>query len=143
MSFLQTATAPKPLLSIVLTTVTGTVNAQQNVQSFAHSQESILDNQAEKHPATLNMLINELESTFDVTMTFEEDGILLILSTNGSNNPYSVTLKDNNGKLILDGNLDPNMTQKVVLNDLSVDNYLLRVSDMRSLKTTVYKVVTH
>jgi hypothetical protein len=131
------------LLSIALTALTGTVTAQQDEQPFANSQETLMDNQAEKHPATLNMLINELENTFDVTMAFEDDGILLILSTNGSNNPYAVTLKDNNGRLILDGNLDPNMTQRVVLNDLSVDNYLLRVSDMRSLKTTVYKVLTH
>jgi hypothetical protein len=131
------------LLSITLTVLTGSLNAQSNQSQFAHSNETLMDNETEKHPATLNMLINELENTFDVTMTYEEDGILLILSTNGSNNPYSVTLKDNNGKLILDGNLDPNMTQKVVLNDLTVDNYLLRVSDMRTLKTTVYKVLTH
>jgi hypothetical protein len=131
------------LLSISLTVLTGSLNAQFNQTQFAHSNETLMDNQAEKHAATLNMLINELESTFDVTLTFEEDGILLILSTNGSNNPYSVSLKDNNGKLILDGNLDPNMTQKVALNDLTVDNYLLRVSDMRTLKTTVYKVLTH
>jgi hypothetical protein len=131
------------LLSFSLTVLTGSLNAQFNQTQFAHSNETLLDNETEKHPATLNMLINELESTFDVTLTFEEDGILLILTTNGSNNPYSVSLKDNNGKLILDGNLDPNMTQKVALNDLTVDNYLLRVSDMRTLKTTVYKVLTH
>lgn len=131
------------LLSISLTVLTGSVNAQSNQSQFAHSNETLMDNETEKHPATLNMLINELENTFEVTLAYEEDGILLILSTNGSNNPYSVTLKDNNGKLILDGNLDPNMTQKVVLNDLTVDNYLLRVSDMRTLKTTVYKVLTH
>jgi len=130
-------------LSITFTVLTGSLNAQLNQTGFAHSSESLVDNEAEKHPATLNMLINELENTFEVTMTYEEEGILLILSTNGSNNPYSVSLKDNNGKLILDGNLDPNMTQKVVLNDLTVDNYLLRVSDMRTLKTTVYKVLTH
>jgi hypothetical protein len=130
------------LFSLLLTTFTGTALAQEE-QTFATSQETLMDNQSEKHSATLNMLINELENTFDVTMTFEEDGILLILSTNGSNNPYSVSLKDSNGKFILDGNLDPNMTQRVVLNDLSVDNYLLRVSDMNSLKTTVYKVVTN
>lgn len=131
------------LLSISLTVLTGSLNAQFDQTGFAHSSETLMDNEAEKHPATLNMLINELEGSFDVTMAYEEDGILLILSTNSSNNPYSVTLKDNNGKLILDGNLDPNMTQKVVLNDLTVDNYLLRVSDMRTLKTTVYKVLTH
>lgn len=131
------------LLSITLTVLTGSLNAQNNQSQFAHSNETLMDNETEKHPATLNMLINELENTFEVTLAYEEDGILLILSTNGSNNPYSVTLKDNNGKLILDGNLDPNMTQKVVLNDLTVDNYLLRVSDMRTLKTTVYKVLTH
>jgi hypothetical protein len=131
------------LLSFSLTVLTGSLNAQFNQTQFVHSNETLMDNQAEKHAATLNMLINELESTFDVTLTFEEDGILLILTTNGSNNPYSVSLKDNNGKLILDGNLDPNMTQKVALNDLTVDNYLLRVSDMRTLKTTVYKVLTH
>lgn len=131
------------LLSITLTVLTGSLNAQSNQSQFAHSNETLMDNETEKHPATLNMLINELENTFEVTMTYEEEGILLILSTNGSNNPYSVSLKDNNGKLILDGNLDPNMTQKVVLNDLTVDNYLLRVSDMRTLKTTVYKVLTH
>jgi hypothetical protein len=130
------------LFSILFTTYTGTAFSQEE-QTFATSQETLMDNQSEKHSATLNMLINELENTFEVTMTFEEDGILLILSTNGSNNPYSVSLKDNNGKFILDGNLDPNMTQRVVLNDLSVDNYLLRVSDMNSLKTTVYKVVTN
>lgn len=131
------------LLSITLTVLTGSLNAQSNQSQFAHSNETLMDNETEKHPATLNMLINELENTFEVTLAYEEDGILLILSTNGSNNPYSVTLKDNNGKLILDGNLEPNMTQKVVLNDLTVDNYLLRVSDMRTLKTTVYKVLTH
>lgn len=131
------------LLSITLTVLTGSLNAQSNQSQFAHSNETLMDNETEKHPATLNILINELENTFEVTLAYEEDGILLILSTNGSNNPYSVTLKDNNGKLILDGNLDPNMTQKVVLNDLTVDNYLLRVSDMRTLKTTVYKVLTH
>ncbi len=129
------------LFSILLTTLSGTALAQEK-ESFASSQETLIDNQTEKKSATLNMLINELENTFDVTMSVEEDGILLILSTNGSNNPYSVSLKDNNGKFILDGNLDPNMTQRVVLNDLSVDNYLLRVSDMNTLKTTVFKVVT-
>lgn len=130
------------LFSILFATLSGTVSAQEK-ESFASSHETLMDNQTEKKSATLNMLINELENTFDVTMSVEEDGILLILSTNGSNNPYSVSLKDNNGKFILDGNLDPNMTQRVVLNDLSVDNYLLRVSDMNSLKTTVYKVVTN
>jgi hypothetical protein len=129
------------LFSILFATLSGTVSAQEK-ESFASSQETLMDNQTEKKSATLNMLINELENTFDVTMSVEEDGILLILSTNGSNNPYSVSLKDNNGKFILDGNLDPNMTQRVVLNDLSVDNYLLRVSDMNTLKTTVFKVVT-
>jgi hypothetical protein len=129
------------LFSILFATLSGTVLAQEK-ESFASSQETLMDNQTEKKSATLNMLINELENTFDVTMSVEEDGILLILSTNGSNNPYSVSLKDNNGKFILDGNLDPNMTQRVVLNDLSVDNYLLRVSDMNTLKTTVFKVVT-
>ena len=129
------------LFSILFATLSGTVSAQEK-ESFASSQETLMDNQTEKKSATLNMLINELENTFDVTMSVEEEGILLILSTNGSNNPYSVSLKDNNGKFILDGNLDPNMTQRVVLNDLSVDNYLLRVSDMNTLKTTVFKVVT-
>lgn len=129
------------LFSILFATLSGSVLAQEK-DSFAYSQETLMDNQTEKKSATLNMLINELENTFDVTMSVEEDGILLILSTNGSNNPYSVSLKDNNGKFILDGNLDPNMTQRVVLNDLSVDNYLLRVSDMNTLKTTVFKVVT-
>ena len=130
------------LFSILFISAAGTTFAQEK-ESFASSQETLMDNQSEKHSATLNMLINELENTFDVTMTFEDDGILLFLSTNGSNNAYSVTLKESNGKIILDGNLDPNMTQRVVLNDLSVDNYLLRVSDMSSLKTTVYKVVTN
>lgn len=129
------------LFSILFATLSGTVSAQEK-ESFASSQETLMDNQTEKKSATLNMLINELENTFDLTMSVEEDGILLILSTNGSNNPYSVSLKDNNGKFIIDGNLDPNMTQRVVLNDLSVDNYLLRVSDMNTLKTTVFKVVT-
>jgi len=129
------------LFSILVTTLSGTALAQEK-ESFASSQETLMDYKTEKNTATLNILINELENTFDVTMSIEEDGILLILSTNGSNNPYSVSLKDNNGKFILDGNLDPNMTQRVVLNDLSVDNYLLRVSDMTTLKTTVYKVVT-
>ena len=129
------------LFSILFATLSGSVLAQEK-DSFAYSQETLMDNQTEKKSATLNMLINELENTFDVAMSVEEDGILLILSTNGSNNPYSVSLKDNNGKFILDGNLDPNMTQRVVLNDLSVDNYLLRVSDMNTLKTTVFKVVT-
>lgn len=131
------------LLSISLTVLTGSLNAQSNQTAFAYANETLMDNEDDKHPATLNMLINELENTFEVTMAFEDDGILLILSTNGSNNPYSVTLKDSNGKLILDGNLDPNMTQRVVLNDLTVGSYLLRVSDMSSLKTTVYKVLTH
>ena len=131
------------LLSISLTVLTGSLNAQSNQTAFVYANETLMDNEDEKHPATLNMLINELENTFEVTMAFEDDGILLILSTNGSNNPYSVTLKDSNGKLILDGNLDPNMTQRVVLNDLTVGSYLLRVSDMSSLKTTVYKVLTH
>jgi len=130
------------LFSILFASVSGTTFAQEK-ESFSFSQETLMDNQTEKKSATLNILINELENTFDVTMSIEDDGILLILSTYGSTNPYSVSLKDNNGKIILDGNLDPNMTQRVVLNDLSVDNYLLRVSDMSSLKTTVYKVVTN
>jgi hypothetical protein len=131
------------LLSVSLIVLTGSLNAQSNQTALAYANETLMDNEDEKHPATLNMLINELENTFEVTMAFEDDGILLILSTNGSNNPYSVTLKDSNGKLILDGNLDSNMTQRVVLNDLTVGSYLLRVSDMSSLKTTVYKVLTH
>lgn len=130
------------LFSILISSLSGPIFAQEE-QAIITSQETMLDNRIEKHSATLNMLINELENTFDVTMTFEEEGILLILSTNGSNNAYSVSLKDSNGKFILDGNLDPNMTQRVVLNDLSFDNYLLRVSDMSSLKTTVYKIVTN
>ena len=59
------------LLSFSLTVLTGSLNAQFNQTQFVHSNETLMDNQAEKHAATLNMLINELESTFDVTLTFE------------------------------------------------------------------------
>ena len=98
------------------------------------------DERSERGEAQMNVLINELQTTFDVQLSTVDDILSLIISTNGSTNRYSVQLKDNFGKIILDGNIDPNTQNKIELKDESSESYILSVYDMSTLKSSVFKI---
>ena len=62
--------------------------------------------------------------------------------SNNSNNAYTVNLKDNNGKTIMDFSLEPNTSLNFDLTEYPAENYLLRITDMSTLKMTVAKLET-
>lgn len=112
----------------------------ENTHAFANQEEPMLSNKEALLDAKMNVLINELESTFEATINISNNVLSLNLSAHNSTNPYSIMLKDNEGRMILDGNLDANSYKSIELLDQDVESYLLRVCDMTTLKTTVYKI---
>jgi hypothetical protein len=132
----------KYLLSLFILAVTSSVSYSQDSAETNPYENSIQheDERTEKGEARMNVLINELQTTFEVQLTTVDDILSLIISSNGSTNRYSVQLKDNFGKIILDGNIDPNTQNKIELTDESSESYMLSVYDMSTLKSSVFKI---
>ena len=134
------------LLGSLFILFSASANAQNNTLSDSESktmaQTTIVDNADEKNEFFLTKLIDELQNTLDVQIESKIDFLSLTIMSNNSNNAYTVNLKDNNGKTIMDFSLEPNTSLNFDLTAYPAENYLLRITDMSTLKMTVAKLDT-
>ena len=132
------------LLGSLFILLNASANAQNNTsfdsESKSMEQSTIVDNANEKNEFVLTKLIDELQNTLDVQIESKINFLSLTISSNNSNNAYTVNLKDNNGKTIMDFSLDPNTSFNFDLTAYPAENYLLRITDMSTLKMTVAKL---
>jgi hypothetical protein len=134
------------LLGSLFILLNASANAQNNTSSDSDSnsiaQTTVVDNEDEKNEFVLTKLIDELQNTLDVQIESKIDFLSLTIMSNNSNNAYTVNLKDNNGKTIMDFSLEPNTSLNFDLTAYPAENYLLRITDMSTLKMTVAKLDT-
>ncbi len=134
------------LLGSLFILLTASANAQNNTSFYSETksmaQTTIVDNEDEKSAFVLTKLIDELETSLDVHLESKFDFLSLTIMSSNSNNAYAVNLKDKNGKTIMDFNLEPNTTLNFDLTEYPAESYLLRITDMSTLKMTVAKVDT-
>lgn len=134
------------LLGSLFILLNASANAQNNTSSDSESkslaQTTVVDNEDEKNEFVLTKLIDELQNTLDVQIDSKIDFLSLTIMSNNSNNAYTVNLKDNNGKTIMDFSLEPNTSLNFDLTEYPAENYLLRITDMSTLKMTVAKLET-
>lgn len=109
---------------------------ERKVDNSIEFSESKMDPQT----LVLHTLINELGSSLEGMLVFESNELNLLISTFGATNKFTLSLKDADGKSVIDGNLDPNSSTTIKLSDYPSESFILRVSDMQSLKTSVFKI---
>jgi len=130
------------LFTILTTALFANLSYSQISTDEIKVDNSIEFSVSKKNPQNLvlHALINELEPSLEGALVFESEELNLLISTFGATNKYSLSLKDADGKSVIEGNLDPNSSTTIKLSDYPSESFMLRVSDMQSLKTSVFKI---
>lgn len=129
-------------LFILLTTTSNAQNfPTNNSESQSSKLQTFLQNETEKKEYILSKLIDDLENSVEIELVSVDDLFNLTLRAGHSTNAYSLNVIDNTGKTIIDGKIEPNTSLNFDLTDYPAENYLLRITDMSTLKVTVCKVL--
>lgn len=85
-------------------------------------------------------LLEELETILEASFNSDNNLVNLQLSIGQASNGVTINLRDSNGKVMIDSKLGPNTTRTIEINEDGTTKFLLQITDMQTLKSTVYSI---
>lgn len=85
-------------------------------------------------------LLEELETILEASYNSDNHLVSLQLSIGSASNGVTINLRDSKGKVIIDSKLAPNTTRTIEINEEGATKLLLQITDMQTLKSTVYSI---
>ena len=85
-------------------------------------------------------LLEELETILEASFNSDNNLISLQLSIGHASNGVTINLRDSKGNVIVDSKLGPNTTRTIEINQDGTTKLLLQITDMQTLKSTVYSI---
>jgi hypothetical protein len=86
-------------------------------------------------------LLEELETILEASFNSDNHLVSLQLSIGQASNGVTMNLRDSKGKVMIDSKLGPNTTRTIEINEDGTAKFLLQITDMQTLKSTVYSIV--
>ena len=84
--------------------------------------------------------MEELETVLEASYNSDNHLVSLQLSIGSASNGVTINLRDSKGKVIIDSKLAPNTTRTIEINEEGATKLLLQITDMQTLKSTVYSI---
>lgn len=85
-------------------------------------------------------LLDELETILEASFNSDNNLVSLQLSIGHASNGVTINLRDSKGNVIIDSKLGPNTTRTIEINQDGTTKLLLQMTDMQTLKSTVYSI---
>jgi len=85
-------------------------------------------------------LLEELETILEASFNSDNNLVSLQLSIGHASNGVTINLRDSKGNVIIDSKLGPNTTRTIEINQDGTTKLLLQMTDMQTLKSTVYSI---
>jgi hypothetical protein len=85
-------------------------------------------------------LLEELETILEASFNSDNNLVSLQLSIGQASNGVTINLRDSKGKVMIDSKLGPNTTRTIEINEDGTSKFLLQITDMQTLKSTVYSI---
>ena len=85
-------------------------------------------------------LLEELETILEASFNSDNHLVSLQLSIGNASNGVTINLRDSEGKVMIDSKLGPNTTRTIEINENGTTKLLLQITDMQTLKSSVYSI---
>jgi hypothetical protein len=85
-------------------------------------------------------LLEELETILEASFNSDNHLVSLQLSIGNASNGVTINLRDSEGNVLIDSKLGPNTTRTIEINENGTTKLLLQITDMQTLKSSVYSI---
>jgi small ligand-binding sensory domain FIST len=102
-------------------------------------EETTFEKQAPNNLQVIRLL-EELQTILEASFNSDNHLVSLQLSIGNASDGVTINLRDSEGNVMIDSKLGPNTTRTIEINENGTTKLLLQITDMQTLKSTVYSI---
>lgn len=115
------------------------IASNTEIEAVEADEETTFEKQSPNNLQVIRLL-EELETILEASFNSDNHLVSLQLSIGNASNGVTINLRDSEGKVMIDSKLGPNTTRTIEINENGTTKLLLQITDMQTLKSSVYSI---